>query len=311
MPRWVSPPTQTAQVERCLRAHGRPATKEQLAELSGLDATRVGSLLSKIDGVVRADKHRWGFADWIDDEYEGIPAEIMQRIQEGGGSTRLSRLLDELPRLFGVTEMSVRSTLSGPAFRVEHGWVTAVEYPDLGLGTLEDVASGRDTNGHLYWLFTIFDRYLRGSSIRGVPPELATALGCNFGQKSSIAVQQPRGAPNISVIWRRTSATGPEIGRVSQSLKALSSSEGDRIALIVHSNTTVSFAHIHAVVHADPTSTEIGVETNGASASLAPQDLSDCYTGVRIMNPISGRVSMTLSHRTAHTRPPPNHRDDC
>ena len=47
---------------------------------------------------MRADKNRWGLAEWIDDEYEGIAAEIVQRIEEDGGATRLERLIDELPK---------------------------------------------------------------------------------------------------------------------------------------------------------------------------------------------------------------------
>lgn len=290
MPRWVTPSTQTAQVERCLRAHGRPATKEQLADLCGLDAARVGSLLSRIEGVVRADKHRWGFADWIDDEYEGIPAEIMQRIHEDGGSTRLSRLLDELPRLFGVTELSVRSTLSSPTFRVEHGWVSAVEDPDLGLGTLEDIASGRDARGDPYWVFTMYGRYLRGFSITGVPPELAVALGCDFGQKSTIPVQEPHGVPDISVIWRKTSPTGPEIGRVSQSLRAIRATDGDPIAMIVHTNTTVSLSHVSDLYHVDQGSNSKRSHADDSSPSRPSQDSPDSGMGVRVMKPIPGRI---------------------
>ncbi|MCY4273588.1 MAG: hypothetical protein OXF00_13205, partial [bacterium] len=53
-----------------LLAIGRPATKEEIGELSGLRPDRAGAQLSLLPGVVRADKHRWGLAEWVDDEYE-------------------------------------------------------------------------------------------------------------------------------------------------------------------------------------------------------------------------------------------------
>ena len=262
--------------------------------MCGLSASRVGSLLSKLEGVVRADKNRWGFADWIDDEYEGIPAEIMQRIDEDGGSTRLNRLLDELPRLFGVSEMSVRATLAAPAFRVEHGWVTAVENPVIDLGTFEDVATGRDTNGDLYWIFTMYERYLQGFSITGVPPELAVSLGCNLGQRSYTGVQMPRGVPEISVIWRKTSNTGPEIGRISQSLKAIRASDGDSIALIVHTDRTVSVAHHHDVSDAEQVPTVRQRRIDATSSAVADEDNGDVQAGIRVMSPIIGRLEISL-----------------
>lgn len=286
--------TQAAQVARSLRALGRPATKRELAALCGLDAARVGSLLSKLEGVVRADRYRWGYAEWIDDEYDGIPAEIIQRIEEDGGSTRLSRLLDELPRLFGVSEMSVRSTLGSPVFRVEHGWVSVVENPSLDVGTLEDVATGRDINGDLYWAFRMYNRYLRGYSITGVPPEVAVSLGCNFGERTYISVQTPHGVPSISVIWRKTSTTGPEIGRVAQSLKAIRASDGDSIAIVVRPDRTVSVAHQHDV--SEPAQAPIGTQMyrHATSSSNRGEENDELGTGVRVMKPIMGRLEIRL-----------------
>ncbi len=282
--------TQAARVAISLRELGRPATKEELAALCDLSVTRVGSLLSKLEGVLRADKNRWGLAEWIDDEYEGIPAEIMQRITEDGGSTRVTRILDELPRLFGVSEGSVRSSLASPAFRVENGWVIAVKNPVLGLGTLADVATGRDDSGYLYWIFTMYERHLRGFSVTGVPPELAVSLGCEFGQKSYIGVHTPRGVSAISVIWRKTSPTGPEIGRIAQSLKAIHAIDGDSIALVIRPDRTVSIAHRREVSKAAHEK-----HNRNASSSHGVDDGSDdLEAGVRAMAPIIGRVDIRL-----------------
>ena len=97
--------------------------------MTGLPVPQIGSYLSSFPNVVRADKARWGLAEWIDDEYEGIEAEIIQRIDEGGGVTSTKRLLDELPRKFGVTTGSVNAYLQSPKFTVERGHVTLATAP--------------------------------------------------------------------------------------------------------------------------------------------------------------------------------------
>ena len=114
--------TKKARLKAALLRIGRPATKEELREICGAAApTRVSNYLSAMTGVVRADKKRWGLAEWVEDEYEGIPAEIVQRIEEDAGATRLERLVEELPRLFGVSENSVRLFCNAAMFVVDDG----------------------------------------------------------------------------------------------------------------------------------------------------------------------------------------------
>ena len=134
--------TAKARARAALLSIGRPATKEEVAHQSGLDATRVGAQLSAMDGVVRADKNRWGLAEWVDDEYEGIAAEIVQRIEEDGGATRLERLLEELPRMFDVSENSVRSYVATPKFLLRDGYVSLADSSSIRLRPLTDVVHG-------------------------------------------------------------------------------------------------------------------------------------------------------------------------
>ena len=269
----------SARTKAALLSIGRPSSKQEIAERCGLPLASVGSHLSALPDVVRADKKRWGLAEWVEDEYEGIPAEIVQRIVEDGGSTRLNRLLEELPRLFGVSESSVRSYIHTPAFRLEHGWVSQVEVPDVILGELDDVADGRDIHGDPYWVFEVHDRYLRGFSITGVPPELAASLGCQWGNNESVAVRSPRQCPDLSVIWRRTSPTGPEIGRVATALKAIEVSDGQTACLIIHKEGDVSMV-------CNPEISSRSAQTKIASPlkSLGPRSNSSnrTYLGVRI-----------------------------
>ena len=92
-----------ARAKAALISIGRPATREEIARICGFGENKAGSHLSVIPSVVKADKDRWGLEDWVDDEYEGIVGEIIQRIEEDGGATTTERLLTELPGTFGVS----------------------------------------------------------------------------------------------------------------------------------------------------------------------------------------------------------------
>ncbi len=63
---WTGKNTMRCQVVAALRKTGRPATKEELAEMLEHPPERIGSILTSIDGVVRADRYRWGFDEWIE-----------------------------------------------------------------------------------------------------------------------------------------------------------------------------------------------------------------------------------------------------
>lgn len=284
--------TSKARAKAALLSIGRPATKEEIGELSGLRPDQAGAQLSLLPGVVRADKYRWGLAEWVDDEYEGIPAEIIQRINEDGGSTRLNRLLEELPRLFGVREASVRAYLDTPAFRVEQGWVSEAEKPEAHLGLLEDVIDGHDDNGDPYWAFEIEDRHLNGYSIHGVPGEVASALGCEFGGRTTTMVRSPADCQDISVIWRTTSMHGPEIGRLGPALRAIGVRGGDRLVLIIHSSSQIS---VTRAPRTDRRTFEGRGHSTLRSVSPTVTDRPREYTGVQIGAPIAGRITTAAS----------------
>ena len=282
-------PTRQAQVAAALRSIGRPATRAEIEdrlrpEIDGR-MFRVDAALAAMEGVVRASKTTWGFADWVDDVYEGIPAEIRQRITEDGGSTRLSRLLDELPRLFGVKEASVRAYLETPAFRVEHGWVSEASGYSGPLGTLDDVIDGTTETGEPFWTFNVEGRFLKGYSLVGVPPEVSIALGVGFGEKSTASVRSPTGCGDVSVIWRATSMHGPEIGRLASALNELGATGGERVRLVIHGRREISFAHA-AVAAADSATNGLGREGTGAS----PRMNGPRQSGVRTAAPLRARL---------------------
>jgi len=289
--------TARARTKAALLKIGAPATKPELAAESGLTERQVGGALSSIATVARATKDRWGLREWIDDVYEGIPAEIVQRINEDGGSTRLNRLLEELPRLFEVSETSVWAYLNTPAFRVEHGWVSESRAPDFDVGRLESVIDGIDDNGDPCWTFEIAQRHLEGYSLHGVPPEIAVALGCNFGSKSSVSVRSPDGCQDISVIWRKTSMHGPEIGRLGPALKAIGATpDTTTVCLVIHDPSKVSFrTGLPTRVRATPLHAVNASAIVDQSDSATPHQFNGVRAGIRLSGRLTTATGSDLS----------------
>ena len=222
-----------ARAKAALLEIGRLATTEEIASISGIDSNRVASQLSRIPTVARADKTRWGLAEWIDDVYEGVTAEIIQRINEDGGATPLERLVEEIPRLFGVSETSVRISVGTPQFVLQDGYVSMADASSITLRNLHDVIDGRTANGDPYWTFLVESRYFEGHSLARFPAELAKKLGCEPNSKIRVFVAYPIGCGELSVSWRLASATGVSLGYLADPLRRLEVSSGDRVRVVI------------------------------------------------------------------------------
>ena len=232
--------TARARVKAALMEIGRPATKEEIAVPCGLSPDSVGKQLSIIHSVVRADKTRWGLSEWIDEAYEGIAVEIMRRIEQDGGTTQMKRLVDELPRMFGVSENSVRAYVATPKFSLVNGRVSVADPSSLVLKPLSDVVHGYTDDGKPYWRFKVYDRYFNGYSVVGLPPEMAEALGCESESRVRIPVSDPPGCRPISVSWQLTSMAGATVGYLSEPLSQLGARDGDHALLIIDGPDGVS-----------------------------------------------------------------------
>lgn len=291
--------TRRAQVASALISIGRPATRSEIEdrlrpEIDG-PMFRVDAALAGMEGVVRASKTTWGFEEWVDDVYEGIPAEIRQRITEDGGSTRMSRLLDEIPRLFDVRESSVRAYLETPAFRIEHGWVSEARSYSGHLGTLDDVTDGATESGDRFWTFEVESRFLKGYSLPGVPPEVSIALGASFGEKSTASVRHPAGCSEVSVIWRTTSMHGPEIGRLAPALEALQATGGERVRLVIHARGEISFSKMLTT----PTNAGLdAAEQSPTAFPLWPEEHR--HSGIRTASRLRAQVNPGLTAGRGH-----------
>lgn len=233
--------TLTARVSAAILEIGRPATAKEIAVTAGISLKQAKAQLSRVPGVARADKKRWGLATWIENAYESIRVAMVERIRSNGGRVHLTSLLEELPERFGVSESSVRSYSRTPFFAVDDGYVSIANEPLRSLRQLEDVISGRTGDGRPYWTFVVEDGHLAGHSISRVPPELALEIGCQPDGRAAVAVDSPPGASTASVNWRLTSTYGATVGRVREALRLAGAKPGDRVSLVVNAPHHIEF----------------------------------------------------------------------
>lgn len=219
---------------RCLAALwmlGRPATKSEIGSLVGLSEARVGTYLGQFDQVCRADKIRWAFEEWVDDPYDGIVGEIVQRIEEDGGTTTFERLVTEIPTKFGVSESSVRMFLATPRFVVREGVVREATNQEIRAGDYGDVESSADAvrlpDGDWAARVTVEARFRDGYSA-SIPAPVARAQGIQPGE--SLVVPVGDTGHSVSLIWRTTSTTGRvDLGRLAPVLEHLDATDGDSL----------------------------------------------------------------------------------
>ena len=231
--------TTRARIKTAILSVGRPATKQEIARICGLEESQIGASLSNIESVVRADKQRWGLRGWIDDEYEGIVAEIIQRIDEDGGVTTAERLLSELPEKFGVSQHSVLTYMQTPKFVVRDGLISLAHVSTLHLRDLEDVISGRDDEGDPYWTFVVEARFFDGYSVTGVPPEFVKALGCQPDERASVQVVNLSDRWGLSLSWSLASTSGASVGYLAKPLEQLGAKPGQKVRITIKGDSIV------------------------------------------------------------------------
>lgn len=231
-----------ARAKAALLSIGRPATRSEIAGVCGMEAARIGGHLSNIASVARADKDRWGLKEWIDDRYDGIVGEIIQRIEEDGGVTTTDRLLKELPGRFDVSASSVRAYMQTPKFVIRDGWISMANVSSLQLRHLDDVIDGRDDSSAPYWIFTVEARFFDGFSVTGIPPEFAKALGCKPDEGESIRIANLPDCRDLSIRWPLASTTGASLGYLADPLRRLGVQPGQCVRVTIRGLGLVDLA---------------------------------------------------------------------
>ncbi len=222
-----------ARVKSALISLGRPATCEEIHKICGFEITKIRSTLSSIPSAIRSDKIRWGLREWIDDEYEGIANEIVQRIKKCHGAANVECLLTELPEKFGVSISSVRASMQTSKFVVNDGWISLASKSSLRPRHLDDVIDGRNNDGTPFWIFSVRSSFFEGYSVPNVPPEIAAALGCKPDSGIRTKVENLPNCRPLSIRWSLSSASGASLGYLSDSLKCLGLKPGDQARLTI------------------------------------------------------------------------------
>ena len=222
-----------ARSKAALISIGCPATAIEVAGMCGFSVDKTRSHLSVIPSVVKADKDRWGLKEWVDDEYDGITGEIIQRIEEDGGATTIERLLTELPSKFGVNPMSVRAYMQTAKFTIRDGWISLASKSSIRLRDLDDAIDGRDGTGAPYWTFPVEARYFDGYSVPSVPPEFAKALGCAPDGSEQVQLENLPDCRDLSIRWPLASITGASLGYVGEPLRRLGLEPGERARVTI------------------------------------------------------------------------------
>lgn len=216
---WIKSDSQRSRVIAALELAGKPATKEELGAVVETEPSRVSSILSGVDGIVRADKHRWALEKWIDDPYGGVAGEIVQRIREDGGKTRFRRLITEIPELFGVSERTVRAHVQSDQF-VREGDYVRVRQGDDAISTRDPGRLDRAHRTQLGWAYDVevTNAHLNGYSFN-IPNDVAAANG--VAPDTSLTVPIEGTDWEASVIWRLSNLKRTvDVGRVREYLEA-------------------------------------------------------------------------------------------
>ena len=233
---WTIKDTMKCQAASAIKKIGRPATKEELADLLGVARHRVGGILGNIDGVVRADRYRWGFAEWVDDVYDGIVGEIEQRIDAYNGAVPMHVLVTEIPEQFGVAEGSVRAYLASSAFVVENDIVRRAEGDDYSPRQPSTCRDAVRVGARWAYRSSIYERHFNGYSL-GINFDVAYANGLRPGDDLIVPIE---GCDyQVSLIWRSHNLNRlVDVGRISDYLRAEGYEAGDFV-LILPSRTRV------------------------------------------------------------------------
>ncbi len=228
-----------ARAKAALISLGRPATRDEIGAVCGQEPNRVGANLSNISSVVKADRDRWGLYHWVEDEYDGIVGEIVQRIEEDGGVTTTERLLREIPSKFNVSSNSVRAYMYTSRFEIRNGSISLANPASIRLRDFDDAIEGRDEKGAPFWTFVVEDRYLEGYSVVGLPPEFAQALGCAPDSNVNVKIINLPDCRALSVNWRLASLTGASLGHLAKPIRQLGLRAGDRVRVTIAGSRAV------------------------------------------------------------------------
>ena len=211
---------------------GSPATKEEIAQLTGISERALLSRLWCIDEIVKVANNLWTLKTPGLTKYVGVVDMIEQILNEENGECSTDYLREEIRKRCNVKNSSVNTFLATSQFVVKNGRVRLRQEDEVYLRPIWETIDGRLSNGSPYWTFTVQERHLLGNSVTGFPPELANDLGIEPNSYAWVPVNVPFGCRDLKVTWRLASANGVHIGYLRDVFEHLNCSAGQVLRLI-------------------------------------------------------------------------------
>lgn len=270
--KWVRwGPTIADKTEAALHLSAEPTTPAVLAATINANEESVRTVLYSDPRFTRATRLTWAVRQWGITEYTGLFSEIATRIGSARGRRLSTRVLvDEIAAAFpDVSESSIRSYFSAPAFMVDKGMVRRRKKadgwpPTAPLNTVR--GAYRNGDNEIRVEIPVTADTLRGSG-QILTPAVATALGIHPGQRRAFV-----GTPaDINVVWRLSSLNGATIGSIRGAATTLGAELNDTIVMAFNLPTgAVEMIRIPAT--ADPTQrllALLGQQTDNPAAGFA------------------------------------------
>lgn len=213
-------------LDQVFEREGRPLSKEDLIELSGLSEMQVRGLLGRSAAYMVVRKGAFAPVSWGMPAYPGTSNALRLALEKRGGQAAIDDLVREVVDAWGCTRNSCLIYLQSPEFARTGSKVTLVQPTERQL-TEGNPARQRnvysDLNNGLVWAVDVDRDVLRGSG-RQVPRSVAVALGLNG--RLSVEVEAPGGV--LTVRWGRVT---PAIGSLRRLAAALQAKMGDRLLI--------------------------------------------------------------------------------
>ncbi len=220
--------------EAVLHLLGAPATPATIADLArtlneDIRERAVRNALWDHPRFMRTTKRTWALRNWGLPEYTGLYSEIAARIDASGGTIATQDIVDDLKiTIPDVSESSIRSYLSVPAFIVERGTVrhrTATDaWPQWAPLNTHHGTFHRGRH-EVRIALPVTPDTLRGSG-QPLRPGIGAALDVHPGEQRTFI-----GTHDITVFWSIASTGGANAGSLRTVATHLDAHLGDTLVL--------------------------------------------------------------------------------
>ena len=222
------PRTQQDAILHIFAQEGRPLTRDEVIQRSGLSQNQIRGILQRKGVFGWVGKGIFAPTSWGMPVYEGTEKALRDVIEEQGGAALIADVIHEVVKRFGCTEVSCKMYLSSSPLFQRQGEIVSLARDDQPINPGNPARQRRvysDLQGGLVWAIDIDADALRGSG-RGIPPSIAAALGASKLQETMLE------APGGRVTIKR-SGIGLQLSSVRRMVDTFEGEEDDRILLRV------------------------------------------------------------------------------